>query len=107
MPKTPKTVIGRDVTAQALKSPKVRAELRKRRDVVLDKAFRIAMAGGHTKFALALRAEDGTRPGTKSSSGIRRPYSRVIAGSADATSLEYGDVGVNRQAILRRAAGGR
>lgn len=101
----PKVVIGRGIIDQAAASPKVKQALRDKRDRILPRAKRIAYSEGAKEFGDSLRAEDGVRPGTKSSGGYKRPFSRVIATSADATAREHGDVGVSKQAILRRAMG--
>lgn len=105
MPKPkPKVVISRATLDAAARTPEVRMALRQKRDRVHARAYRLAIAAGAPKFARALRKEGGTRPGTKSPSGIRRPYERVIATSADASAQEYGDRNVRKAAILRRAA---
>jgi hypothetical protein len=99
-----RVVIDRATLTAAAHSPVVRMGLRQKRDRILARAERLAIAGGAPGFARALRRESGTRPGTKSPSGIRRPFERVIATSTDASKVEYGDKGVRKQAILRRAA---
>jgi hypothetical protein len=92
-----------DIVRQALQAPAVREGLRDRRDIVLARARREAFAAGATEFAESLHAESGTRPGTKSPTGIKRPFERVIADSDDASDREHGNRGVPKQAILRRA----
>lgn len=101
----PKIVIGKSILDEAARSAEVRRALRDKAERVLPRAQRLAYAAGAKAFGDSLRVEEGTRPGTKSPTGIKRPYARVIATSADATAQEYGDVGVNKQAILRRAMG--
>jgi hypothetical protein len=103
MAQRPKVVIDRNTIAKAAASPVVRQALRDKRDRVLARARRLAYTAGAPEFARSLRGEGGTRPGTKSPSGIRRPYERVIATSADAASREYGNKGVRKDAILRRS----
>jgi hypothetical protein len=90
---------------EAAASPAVRAALRAKAKRVLPRAQRLAYAAGAKEFGDSLRIEEGTRPGTKSPSGIKRAYVRIIATSEDATAREHGDVGVPKQAILRRSAG--
>lgn len=89
----------------AADSPQVLAALRAKAERILPTARRLAIAAGATDFANALRLEVGRRPGTKvhGAHKFKRPYARVIAGSEDAEALEYGDKGVSKQAILRRA----
>ena len=101
----PKVVLGRGIIDQAAASPVVRRAIRDKADRILPRAQRLAYAAGAKAFGDSLRVEEGTRPGTKSSGGYKRPFARVIATSADATALEHGDVGVSKQAILRRAMG--
>lgn len=101
----PKVIIGHDVVAAAMRSSKVRPALAARRDQVLGNARRIAAAAGAAAVARSLRSESGTRPGTKATTGIRRPFERVTATAPDAADREYGNVGVRRDAIMRRAAG--
>ncbi|MBT1630454.1 hypothetical protein [Curtobacterium flaccumfaciens] len=101
----PKVILGRSITDQAAASPAVRRAIRDKADRILPRAQRLAYAAGAKAFGDSLRVEEGTRPGTKSSGGYKRPFARVIATSADATAVEHGDVGVSKQAILRRAMG--
>lgn len=99
----PKVILGKDLIGEAARSAPVRKAIRDKADRVLPRAQRLAYAAGAKAFGDSLRVEEGTRPGTKSSRGYKRPFARVIATSADATAVEHGDVGVSKQAILRRA----
>ncbi|MGU3409115.1 hypothetical protein ACLBWP_03325 [Microbacterium sp. M1A1_1b] len=101
----PRPVISKSTLDEAAATPVVRAALRAKAKRVLPRAQRLAYAAGAKAFGDSLRIEEGTRPGTKSPSGIKRPFVRVIATSADAAAQEHGDVGVPKQAILRRSAG--
>jgi hypothetical protein len=103
--RTPRPVVSRETINRAAQSPAVRRALQMKRDRVLARAQRLAIAAGLPEYGRSLRGEDGTRPGTRSPTGIKRPFSRVIATSADATSTEYGDQGVQKRAILRRSMG--
>ena len=101
----PKVVIGRGIIDQAVRNPAVRKAMRDKAERILPRAQRLAYAAGAKQFGDSLRVEEGTRPGTKANGGYKRPFARVIATSADATQVEHGDVGVSKQAILRRAMG--
>lgn len=101
----PKVVLGGDIIGAASRTDAVRRALRDKADRILPRAQRLAYTAGAKRFGDSLHVEEGTRPGTKSSGGYKRPYARVIATSEDATAQEYGDAGVSKQAILRRAMG--
>jgi hypothetical protein len=96
-------VISRVTLDMAARTPEVAKALKDRADRILPRAQRMAYAAGAKQFGDSLRVESGIRPGTKSREGVKRPFARVIAGSGDAEAQEYGDVGVPKQAILRRA----
>lgn len=100
----PKVVVTKDLIRTAMNDPKVRAELRSLGRAVMDEVERVAREAGLDDFADGVRLETGKRPGTKSPEGLARPFARVLVASADAMQHEYGDVGVEKQAILRRAA---
>lgn len=101
---TPRVVVTKDLIRTAMNDPAVRAELRSLGRAVMDEVEREARAAGLIEFADGVRLETGQRPGTKSPEGLARPFARVLVASADALQQEYGDVGVEKQAILRRAA---
>lgn len=65
---------------------------------------RLALQEGCPRFADSLRVETGTRPGTKSPTGIKRPYARVIAGSEDAGEQEHGSLRYPRHNFMNRAS---
>jgi hypothetical protein len=96
-------VVSRVTLDEAARSPEVAKALKDRADRILPRAQRLAYAAGLKDFGDSLRVESGVRPGSKSPEGVKRPFARVIAGSEDAEAVEYGDVGVSKQAILRRA----
>lgn len=64
---------------------------------------RLALQEGCPDFADSLRVEMGTRPGTKSPTGIKRPYARVIAGSEHASEQEHGSLRYPRHNFFNRA----
>lgn len=99
----PKVIIARATLDQIQRSAPVVQALERKGERMLPRAQRLALAAGRVQFARSLRLEKGIRPGTKSPTGIRRAYVRVIApaGADD----EYGNRGVSRQDILRRSIG--
>jgi hypothetical protein len=105
MARQQRVVLARETIDAAAASPEVRRALREKAQRIAPRAQRLAYAAGAREFAEGIRVVEGTRPGTKSPKGIRRPFARVEARSADASDREHGNVGVNRQAILRRAMG--
>lgn len=64
---------------------------------ILAEAQRLAEADGMTAYAAELRIDTGARP-------KGRGYARVVADSADAAKLEWGDSENERLRILGRAA---
>jgi len=99
-------VIGRETLDEAARSPEVAAALLAAAQRILPRAQRLAYAAGEKRFADALRVESGVRPGTKSPTGVKRPFARVIAGSEDAEEVEFGGSTKGNNApgaILRRA----
>ncbi|MFT8640092.1 hypothetical protein [Bifidobacterium sp.] len=92
-----------EIINQAAQSESVRKALNDEAQRLLPIAQRIAYAEHATQFGDSLHVEAGTRPGTKSVSGIRRPYARVIANSEDAEAQEWGTSQKAKTAILARA----
>ncbi|MFT9059700.1 hypothetical protein [Bifidobacterium aquikefiri] len=92
-----------DIINQAAQSEPVRKAIYEEAQRLLPIAKRIAYAEHATEFGDSLHVESGTRPGTKSVSGLRRPYSRVIANSEDAEAQEHGTSQKMKTAILARA----
>lgn len=88
--------------AAAMQTPSVRAAIRAKRDRVLPRAQRLAAQAGALEFGRALRAEDGTRPGSKAG-GFRRPYARVTAEVTEDMRLADAEAKMSRRSILRRA----
>ena len=103
MASTKIVVIDRLTIDEAARSADVAAALKEKAERILPVAQRLAYAAGAKDFGDSLHVEVGVRPGTKAKGGVKRPYARVIAGSEDAEAAEYGDKGVSKQAILRRA----
>ena len=62
------------------------------------------LQGARPDYADSLPFETGTRPGTKSPTGVKRPYARVIAGSENAAEQEFGGKNMPKRGFLRRAA---
>lgn len=87
-----------------LESPAVRQGLNDIAARLLPICQRLAYQEGCDDFADSLRIETGTRPGTKSPTGIKRPYARVIAGSEHASEQEHGSLRYPRHNFFRRAA---
>lgn len=77
--------ITKRTTDAAMKSPAVRAELRRRAERTLPKVRAIAYSANAQHLAKSLRVTEGTRPGTGSRLGISRPYARVEGDSDPAT----------------------
>lgn len=92
------------IEKNVLENPKITSAMLDTAERALPIARRIAYQDGARKFADSLRIESGTRPGTKSPTGIRRPYVRVIAGSEDAAAQEYGDMGMPKKRFFARTA---
>lgn len=91
------------IIEQAAQSDPVRRALAEEAQRLLPIAKRIAYQEHATEFGDSLHIEAGTRPGTKSTRGLRRPYVRVIADSEDAEAREYGTSQKRKTAILARA----
>lgn len=94
----------KEISAQALASPQVRAGLRDRAAIALPRAKREALAAGDPEFAASLHIVEGTRPGAKSPTGIRRPFARVM-GDRDFVGPRRSGAApsATKEVILRRA----
>ena len=92
------------IDRNVLQNPEVREALNDTAKRLLPICQRLAMQEGCDEFADSLRIETGTRPGTKSPTGIKRPYARVVAGSEDAAEQEHGSLRYPRHNFFRRAA---
>lgn len=99
----PKVIISRQTIDEIQRSSPVRSRLESKGARVLARARTLAFAEGMPEFARRLRLVTGTRPGTKSPTGIRRSFVQVVA--PEGADEEYGNRGVTRQAILRRSIG--
>lgn len=86
-----------------LESPEVWEGLNSIAARLLPICQRLALQEGCPEFAESLRIETGTRPGTKSPTGIKRPYARVIAGSEHASEQEHGSLRYPRHNFFGRA----
>lgn len=102
----PKLTISTRLLNDAMGSNKVRAALRAKANRVLPRAKAIAYSVGATEFAKALKVRDGTRPGTRSPSGFKRPYARVVAAVTPELKKKDGRTSLSRQQILRRGSSG-
>lgn len=91
------------IDRNVLQNPKVREALADTAKRLLPICQRLAYQEGCDEFADSLRIETGTRPGTKSPTGIKRPYARVIAGSEDAAEQEHGSLRYPRHNFMNRA----
>ena len=89
----------------ALALPAVRQAVKARAIRALAVAQREAYAGGRLHFGDSLRLVDGVRPGTKSKTGGRRPYTRLEGVTTEAEN--YADARtarLSRAQIVRRGA---
>ncbi|MDU3736497.1 MAG: hypothetical protein E6586_08730 [Bifidobacterium scardovii] len=92
------------IQQNVLANPGVRKALNATARRLLPIAKRIAYKEHAPDYADSLRIETGTRPGTKSPTGVKRPYARVIAGSENAAEQEFGGKNMPKRGFLRRAA---
>lgn len=88
-----------------MQSQKVRQALQAKARRILPTAKAIALSDGQTAFANALEISEGTRPGTRSPSGVKRSYARVTAQITDELKKADGYNKLTRPQVLRRAAG--
>ena len=87
-----------------LRNPEVRKALNATARRLAPIVRRIAYQEGDPSYAESVRIEQGVRPGTKSPTGIRRPYSRVAIGDEHAAEKEWGDGRYYpKKGFLRRA----
>lgn len=102
----PKLKITQATINQALEAQAVRDGITARARLILPRAQRAAAKAGRGELAKRLRLAQGTRPGTKSESGLRRPYARVEANyPAEAQAADAGATVTTRR-ILRGVARG-
>ncbi len=71
---------------------------------MLPAAQRAAYNAGANAFAKSLRVETGTRPGSKSPTGLRRPYARIIGEDTDEVRDADRGAKLTPTQILRRAS---
>lgn len=93
-----------ELLEQAMGTPTVRAALRAAGERVLNRAVGEAGKAGALQLAKRLRLTEGTRPGTKASGGIKRPYARIEADMDEAARAADSRARLSRRMILRRAA---
>ena len=89
---------------QVIESPRVREALHARGRLLLPRAQRIAATADAPIFGKAVRLEEGTRPGVKSPTGLKRPYARITAPLSEPVMREARRSRLSPQKILRRAA---
>jgi len=93
-------------TEQALNSAQVREALNARARLILPRAVRVAATAGASQLAARLTTESGTRPGTKATGGMRRPYARVMADMPQDARVADAGAKLTPRAVLRRASSG-
>lgn len=98
--------LAKSTIREAMTNRQVRAKLKEVADVIGPEVRRLALEAADQLLAESVRIEQGTRPGTKSPEGFARPYARVLIADPRASSYEYGDEGVDKAAIIRRAIRG-
>ncbi|XBH21610.1 hypothetical protein V5R04_15600 [Jonesiaceae bacterium BS-20] len=89
---------------QAFKHPEVKKALARRAAIMLPRAKQQAAKAGRVQLAKALRVESGTRPGTKSSRGIKRPFARLMATYPEEARKADAGSKTTARMIMRRAA---
>lgn len=89
---------------EVLQNKKVREALKNKADRVLPRSKAIAYSLGASGFAEALHVVEGTRPGTRSPSGLKRPYARVVATVTPQLKRTDGRTSLTRTQILRRGS---
>lgn len=90
-------------TNDVLASKPVRATVQARADRILPTARSIAFSSGARAFGNSLRAESGIRPGAKSPTGIKRPFTRITGDVTEDIKRADARSKLSRQQILRRA----
>ncbi len=91
---------------EIMASDAVRDALERKAARVLPRARAIAYSSEAPKLAAALETVPGTRPGTNSPTGLKRPYVRVGAVLTDEIIEEGKRARLSRVKILRRASNG-
>lgn len=89
---------------QAIQNAAVRQVLTNRAALMLPRARQEAAKAGRTRLAKALRIEHGTRPGSKSASGIKRPYVRLMADYPEEDQAADSRAKLTTREIMRRAS---
>lgn len=91
----------KEINQRALQDPKVRKAIRDKAERMLPVAQRAALSAGALDVARSMKVEAGMRPGTKSPTGLKRPFARVVAD--DPQGSEHGNRGVPKIAFLRKS----
>ena len=89
-----------------LASATVRAALEARARRMAPTARATARAAGAPKAAAAITYRTGTRPGTKSPTGLKRSYARIVLTIDKDVSAELKRARLSPTKLLRRAASG-
>lgn len=94
-----------EVTIRALAHPAVQAAVLRRAQQIFPRAQHAAYKAGRIHFADNMRVETGVRPGTKSPTGLKRPYARVISTiTPEQHAADSRRAKTSRTKILRSAA---
>ncbi|KFF31649.1 hypothetical protein [Bifidobacterium bombi] len=91
------------IDRNVLQNPNVKDALMDTAKRLLPICQRLAIQEGCEDFADSLHLEQGVRPGTKSPTGIKRPYVNVVAGSENASEQEYGSLRYPKHNFFNRA----
>ena len=105
MAKPAKGLTVHEAVNAALTHQTVLAALQARANQILGRARYNAYAAGRINFGDALRVETGRRPGTKSPTGLKRPYARVTATiTPEQHKADSRNAKASRTKILRSSA---
>ncbi|MBM6622669.1 hypothetical protein JTF08_13720 [Micrococcaceae bacterium RIT802] len=85
-------------------SPAVRKAVAAKAARVLPRAKSLAYSSGADGTGKALEVIEGVRPGTKSPSGLRRPYARIRVEVTDEVREQDRGSKLSRRQILRRSS---
>ncbi len=97
------TVDSKWLERNVLASPDVRKALDDKAKRLAPIVRRIALKEGDERYAASVRVEQGTRPGVRSPTHLKRPYARVVIGDETALEKEYGSIRYPKKGFLRRA----